>query len=59
MALYLGVANNGTLVSSDGYTLKDSNNLSLTVLPMVIKRKVIINNIVYRVNVKLPKKKDE
>lgn len=59
MALCLGVANNGTLVSSDGYTLKDSNNLSLTVLPMVIKRKVIINNIVYRVNVKLPKKEDE
>lgn len=59
MALYLGIANNGNFVSSDGYTLQDSNSLSLTALPMIVKRKIVINNIVYRVNVKLPEKESE
>jgi hypothetical protein len=59
MALYLGISNNGNLISSDGYTLQDSNGLTLTVLQMVAKRKIIINNVVYRVNVNLPKKESE
>lgn len=59
MALYLGVANNGNFVSSDGYTLQDSDSLSLTALPMIVKRKIIINNVVYRLNVNLPKKESE
>jgi hypothetical protein len=59
MALYLGVANNGTFVSSDGYSLLDSNNLSLTALPEINKLKIVLNGIVYRVNVNLPKKESE
>ena len=56
MALYLGGNNNGFLVSSDGYTLKDANNSSLMALPSMDKRKIVINNVVYRLNLKLPVK---
>lgn len=59
MALYLGVASNGTFVSSDGYRLQDSNGLYLTALSTSEKYKIILNNVVYRVNVKLPKKESE
>ena len=56
MALYLGIANIGNFVTSDGYALQDSNGASLTALPMIVKRKIVINNVVYNVNVKLPAK---
>jgi hypothetical protein len=59
MALYLGIANNGTFVSSDGYALQDSNSLSLTALPATSKLKIILNGVAYRVNVKLPEKESE
>ena len=59
MALYLGVSNNGTFVSSDGYALQDSNALSLTALPVTNKLKIILNGVVYRLNVKLPEKESE
>jgi hypothetical protein len=59
MALYLGVANNGNFVSSEGYTLQDSDGFSLTALPMLVKRKIVINNVVYRVNIKLPEKESD
>lgn len=59
MAVYLGVSNNGTFVSSDGYTLQDSDGLSLTALSATNKLKVILNGIVYRVNINLPKKESE
>ena len=53
MALYLGITSNGTFVSSDGYTLQDSNDLVLAALPTSNKYKVILNNVVYRLNVNL------
>ena len=59
MAVYLGVSNNGTFVSSDGYTLQDSDGLSLMALPATTKLKVILNGIVYRVNINLPTKESE
>lgn len=59
MALYLGVTNNGTFVSSDGYTLQDSNGLYLVALPETSKLKIILNGVSYRLNVKLPEKESE
>ena len=59
MAVYLGVGNNGSFVTSDDYTLVDANGLTLTAYPSVSKYKVILNNIVYRINVNLNKKEGE
>ena len=59
MALYLGIDNNGTFVSSDGYTLQDSSGLSVSALSSVSKYKIILDNIVYRVNVNLNTKEDK
>jgi hypothetical protein len=59
MAVYLGVSNNGTFVSSDGYTLQDSNSVSLSASPAINKLKFVLNGIVYRVNINLPKKESE
>ena len=59
MAIYLGVDNNGTFVSSDGQPLLDSNGLTLTAIPISGKLKFVFNGISYRVNVKLPKKESE
>ena len=58
MALYLGT-NNGVFVSLEGYVLQDSNGVSLIALPMADTRKIIINNIVYRLNVELSEKEGE
>jgi hypothetical protein len=59
MALYLGINNDGTFVSSDGYTLTDSNDLYLSALPVAGKLKIIFNGVAYHVNVKLPEKESE
>ena len=59
MALYLGVINNGIFMSSDGYSLQDTNGLSLMAIPKTRKLKINLNDITYRVNVKLPAKESE
>ena len=59
MALYLGVSNNGTFVSSDGYTLQDSSGLSLSALPAESKWKIILNGVTYHSNVNLKTKESE
>ena len=60
MALYLGTSNKGHLMSSDGYRLQDSNGLYLTALSTTTgKLKIILNGVVYRLNVKLPAKESE
>ena len=59
MAVYLGIVNDGTFVSSDGYTLKDSNGITLHAMQEVSRYKVVIDNIVYRVNVNLSSKDGE
>lgn len=59
MSLYLGVANNGSFVSSDGYALQDSDSLYLTAIPVTSKLKIVFNGVAYRVNVKLPEKEAE
>lgn len=59
MALYLGVINNGIFMSSDSYTLQDSNGLSLIALPETRKLKINLNGATYRVNIKLPAKESE
>lgn len=59
MAMYLGVSNNGTFVSSDGYKLQDNDGLSLSALPANGKLKIILNGVVYRFNIKLPEKESE
>ena len=51
MTVYLGINNDGTFVSSDGYVLQDSNGLSLSATPMVSRWKVILNGVVYRMNI--------
>lgn len=53
MAVYLGIGNNGTFVTSDGYRLQDVNEMSLTAQPMISKLNVVINGVVYRVNANL------
>jgi hypothetical protein len=59
MAVYLGIANDGTFVSSDGYSIQDSEGLSLYAMQASDKWKIILNNVVYRVNVNLDKKESE
>ena len=59
MAIYLGVANDGTFVSSDGYRLQDSNGLYLNAMQASDKWKIIIDNVVYRVNVNFSLKDGE
>lgn len=59
MALYLGIANDGTFVTSDGYRLQDSNGIYLDSLQTSDKWKIIIDNVVYRVNVNLSLKDGE
>lgn len=59
MAVYLGVSNNGSFVTSDGYRLQDSTGVPLTATPSTIKWNVVIDNIVYRVNVNLGLKDGE
>jgi hypothetical protein len=59
MALYLGVANNGRFITLDGYTLQDSNSLSLSALPAVSKFKIMLNGVAYHVNIELPAKESE
>lgn len=53
MAVYLGIENNGTFITSDGYRLQDVNGIFLTAQPMTDKWNVVINNVVYRVNTNL------
>ena len=52
MALYLGIKNDGTFVSSDGYSLQDANGMSLFAMAVPDKWKIIINNVVYNLNLK-------
>lgn len=59
MAIYLGISNDGTFVSSDGYSLRDSNNVSLYAEQASDKWKVILNGVVYRVKVNLDTKESE
>lgn len=59
MAIYLGIVNDGTFVSSDGYSLRDSNNVSLYAEQASDKWKVILNNVAYRVKINLDTKESE
>lgn len=59
MAVYLGIKNDGTLITSDGYRLQDSDGLSLYALQATDKWKVILNNVVYNINVNSIKKEAE
>lgn len=59
MAVYLGITNNGTFVSSDDYALYDSDNLALSATAATSKYKVVLNGVVYRFNIKLPAKESE
>lgn len=59
MAVYLGVSNNGKIISSDGYALQDSDALSLTALPSTSKFKINLNGVAYRLNIELPVKESE
>lgn len=59
MAIYLGINNDGTFVSSDEYKLQDLDGLYLYALQASDKWKIILNNVVYRVNVNLDTKESE
>jgi hypothetical protein len=59
MAIYLGIVNDGTFVSSDGYSLRDANNISLYAEQASDKWKVILNGVAYRVKVNLDTKESE
>ena len=52
MAIYLGIKNDGTFTTSDGYRLQDSNGSLLIAMPMSEKLKIMINDVVYRLNLK-------
>lgn len=49
MALYLGVGNDGTFVTSDGYLLADSEGVVLRAMPVSSQRKIVLDNVVYRI----------
>lgn len=59
MAIYLGISNDGTFISSDGYSLRDANDLSLYAEQASDKWKVILNGVAYRVKVNLDTKESE
>lgn len=59
MAIYLGIVNDGTFVSSDGYSLRDKNDLSLYAVQVTDKWKIVLNNVVYRVKVNLDTRESE
>jgi hypothetical protein len=59
MALYLGIKNSGAFITADGYALQDSNGLYLSALPSTSKQKIILGNIMYRVNTKILTKESE
>lgn len=59
MALCAGLKNSDAFVSLDDYVLQDSEGVYLSVLSVVDKRKIIINNVVYRVMVNLDLKEGE
>ena len=59
MAIYLGISNDGTFVSSDGYSLRDANDLSLYATPATYKWKIILNNVVYNLNVNFTTKEEK
>ena len=45
MALYLGIKSDGTILSSDGYKLRDANDVLLSAMTSVDKWKIMINDI--------------
>ena len=51
MGLCVGLKNSDAFVTLDDYVLQDSEGVYLSVLSVPDKRKVIINNIVYRIRV--------
>lgn len=53
MALYLGIKSDGTILSSDGYKLRDANDVLLYAMTSVDKWKIMINDIEYRLNINL------
>lgn len=53
MAVCVGLKSNDTFVSADGYIIQSSDDLYLSILSIADKRKIVINNIVYRVMVDL------
>jgi hypothetical protein len=59
MSLHLGIVNNGSFVSADGYKLQDSTGTHLSATFLVNKLKVMINGVIYSFKVKLPKKESE
>lgn len=59
MAIHLGMPNDGTFISSDGYSMKDSEGVSLNAMQASDKWKIVLNNVVYHINVKLPTKESE
>ena len=58
MAVYLGSSGNA-FVSLDGYALVDYNGVLLTATQSSNKFKIIIDNVVYRLNINLPIKESE
>ena len=50
MAIYLGIKNDGTFTTSDGYILQDANGVPLLAMAVPDKWKIIINGVAYRVN---------
>lgn len=59
MAIYLGIANDGTFISSDNYRLQSSDGLFLCALPESSQRKINLNDVIYRLNVNLDTKESE
>ena len=59
MAVYLGVPNNGTFITSDEYKLQDSAGINLIATPSINEWNVVIDNVVYRVNINLDLRGDK
>ena len=59
MAVYLGIPNNGTFITSDEYKLQDSTGINLIATPSTNKWNIIIDNVVYCVNINLDLRGDK
>jgi hypothetical protein len=60
MPLYLGIANNGTFVSADDYSLQDSNGEHLDAEQLINKLKIFLDGTQCRLTInQQPSKENE
>ena len=59
MGVYHGISSNGMFVTADNYGLQDLDGKSLSSQPSTDKWNIVIDNIVYRLNIDLNTKESD